>query len=257
VGMLQKVTHVGLDCHRKFSTLSARDATGKVVLREKLGHSDRELMRQRLAEFAKGTPVVLEGSFGWGWMSDELSAAGLDPHLASSSKMGGWRKARGVAKNNKLDADLLSEVWGERERWWEVWLAPVQVRDQRELLGYRMSSSGSRTSGALPATVAWRRWRMTAGRTTAPPRSVGTWATPAAARSSGPGSRRPTGRCGTAGGSRRPSTAGPTAANATRTAGISRWPTRCAIRGMCCGPTKWTIPTTRRQGRAARTAIRR
>src|SRR2546421_7636837 len=95
---MQKVTHVGLDCHRKFSTLSGRDAAGKVVLRQKLGHADRQLMRGCLIEYPKGTPVVLEGSFGWGWMSDELSAAGLEPHLASSSKLGGWRKARGVAK---------------------------------------------------------------------------------------------------------------------------------------------------------------
>ena len=139
MGMLQNVSHVGLDCHRKFSTVSGRDATGRVVLREKLDHTDRASMRARLGQFPKGTPVLLEGSFGWGWVCDEISAAGLEPHLASSSKLGGWRKSRGIAKNNKLDADLLSEVWGEKERWWEVWLAPAEVRDHREWLRYRMS----------------------------------------------------------------------------------------------------------------------
>jgi transposase len=72
-------------------------------------------------------------------MADELTAAGHVPHLANSRKVDGWRKARGLAKNNKLDADLLSELWKEQNpRWWEVWLAPPEVRDQRELLRHRM-----------------------------------------------------------------------------------------------------------------------
>lgn len=145
MGMLQKVTHVGLDCHKNFSTLSGRDEAGKVVLRERLEHADRSELRRRLGQYPKGTPVVLEGTFGWGWMSDEVSAAGLEPHLASGSKLAGWRQARGLAKNNKLDADLLSEAWEEKRRWWEVWLAPGSVRDWREWLRYRMALVGMQT----------------------------------------------------------------------------------------------------------------
>jgi len=84
-------------------------------------------------------PVILESTFGWGWISDELREARLDPHLANSRKVAGWRDARGLAKSNKIDADLLSELWNEQGRWWEVWLAPPEVRDQREWLRYRMS----------------------------------------------------------------------------------------------------------------------
>jgi len=59
----------------------------------------------------------------------------------------GWREARSLAKSNKLDADLLAELWdhkpsvhgGVLRRWWEVWLAPQEVRDQRERLRHRMS----------------------------------------------------------------------------------------------------------------------
>jgi transposase len=83
--------------------------------------------------------VVLEGTFGWGWLSDELSAAGLEPHLASSKKVAAWRDARGLAKSNRTDADLLSELWSQQPRWWEVWLAPPEVRSQREWLRYRMT----------------------------------------------------------------------------------------------------------------------
>jgi transposase len=134
-----KVTQIGLDNHKNFSRLTGRDRAGKIVVRMRLEHKDRKVLRENLQSFPAGTPVVLEGTFGWGWMSDDLKASGLDPHLASSRKTAGWRTARGMVKNNRIDADLLSELWSEPERWWEVWLAPPEVRDQREWLRYRMS----------------------------------------------------------------------------------------------------------------------
>jgi transposase len=134
-----KVTQVGLDNHKNFSRVTGRDSAGKIVLRQRLEHKNREMLRENLRQFPAGTPVVLEGTFGWGWMSDELRRCELDPHLANSRKTAGWRESRGLAKNNKIDADLLSELWSEPERWWEVWLAPPEVRDQREWLRYRMS----------------------------------------------------------------------------------------------------------------------
>jgi transposase len=141
-----KITQAGLDNHKNFSRLTGRDSTGKVVFRQRLEHKDREALREDLRRLPANTPVVLEGTFGWGWMSDELKTCGLDPHLSSSRKTAAWREARGMAKNNKLDADLLSELWSEPERWWEVWLAAPEVRDQREWLRYRMSLVGMQTS---------------------------------------------------------------------------------------------------------------
>lgn len=134
------VTQIGLDGHRTFSILSGRDASGATAWREHLRHQDREAMRRQWAEFPKGTPVILEATFGWGWMSDELMAVGLRPYLANSRKVAAWRTARGLAKSNRTDADLLSELpMAEGGRWWEVWLAPPEVREQREWLRYRMS----------------------------------------------------------------------------------------------------------------------
>jgi transposase len=133
------VSQIGMDVHKKFSRVTARDEDGQVAWRQRLEHADRTVLRQRLATWPAGTPVVLEATFGWGWLSDELQAAGLVPQLASSRKVAAWRKARGLAKTNRTDADLLSELPSERERWWEVWLAPPAVREQREWLRYRMA----------------------------------------------------------------------------------------------------------------------
>jgi transposase len=134
-----KVSHVGLDNHKNFSRITARDRDNRVVFRQRLEHADRQNLRRELERLPAGTPVILEATFGWGWMADELQEARKEPHLASSRKVAAWRKARGLAKSNKIDADLLSELWPEQPRWWEVWLAPPEVRDQREILRYRMS----------------------------------------------------------------------------------------------------------------------
>jgi transposase len=132
------VACVGLDCHRKFSIASARDGSMGVVWRRRLEHADRNGLRKELSQWPTGTPVILEATFGWGWMSDELREARLDPHLSSGRKVAAWREARGMAKSNKRDADLLGELWGQQPRWWEVWCAPPEVRDLRELLRHRM-----------------------------------------------------------------------------------------------------------------------
>lgn len=155
VSQRSKVSHMGMDCHRNFSRVTARDERGGVVFRQRLEHADRTALREELRRWPAGTPVVLEGTFGWGWLSEELLEAGHEPHLSSSRKVAGWREARGLAKSNKLDADLLSELWGQRPRWWEVWLAPKEVRDRREWLRYRMSlvAVQTQTKNRIHATL--------------------------------------------------------------------------------------------------------
>ena len=138
MGTTYKVVQLGLDSHKNFSQISARDEEGRVVWRQRLEHADRAELRRQMGAWPRGIPVVLEGTFGWGWVSDEIAQAGLEPQLASSTKVAAWRTARGIAKTNRTDADLLSEL-PQRDRWWEVWLAPVKVRDRREWLRYRMT----------------------------------------------------------------------------------------------------------------------
>jgi transposase len=145
--LFEKVTQVGLDVHRKFSMASLHDASGNILARQRLEHDDLTKLDQRVACWPAGTPVVLEATFGWGWMSDRLLANKMNPHLAASRKTAAWREGLGLAKSNKIDADLLARLWDEKriikhgivQHWWEVWLAPQQVRDQRELLRHRMA----------------------------------------------------------------------------------------------------------------------
>ena len=64
----ESVTQMGLDIHRKFSKVTARDEQGKIVWRQRLEHADRPRMRERLARWPSGAPVVLEATFGGGGM---------------------------------------------------------------------------------------------------------------------------------------------------------------------------------------------
>lgn len=130
------VAGVGMDVHYEFSTVTMRDAKEKVVCRERLEHRDRSALRVRLSQWPKGVPVVMEASFGWGWLSDEMVAAGIDVHLSNCYKLERLRQARGQVHTNRKDADLLSLLPLEESRWWEVWRSPREVRDHRELTRY-------------------------------------------------------------------------------------------------------------------------
>jgi transposase len=135
----EKVAGIGMDVHSKFSTVTMRDAQGKVVRRERLDHRDRGRLRERLCQWPREAPVVMEASFGWGWLADLMVEEGLHPALSNCFKVEQMRKARGLAKTNKKDADLLSQLPFEKDDWWKVWMAPPEVRDQRETMRYRSS----------------------------------------------------------------------------------------------------------------------
>jgi transposase len=131
------VTCGGMDVHYKFSNVTFRDEAGRVVRRERLKHPQRAQLQDRLNRWPKGIPIVLEASFGWGWLSDVLREAGLEPHLSNCYKLEQMRKARGWVKTNKKDADLVSLLPFETTAWWEVWRAPREVRNQREQMRFR------------------------------------------------------------------------------------------------------------------------
>ncbi len=105
---------VGLDVHRRFSTVTGRNAEAKIAWRQRLEHNDRDGFRKRLEDWPQGIPVILESSFGWEWMCEELEQAGLEPCLASSRKVAAWRNARGLAKCHRTDADVQGRAAGCR-----------------------------------------------------------------------------------------------------------------------------------------------
>jgi transposase len=129
----------GLDVHYKFSNVTLRSEQGMIVRRERLEHANRAGLVRQLSGWPKGLAVVMEASFGWSWLADLMSELGLAPQLSNCFKVEQMRKARGGVKTNKNDADLVSLLWGEPSNWWQVWLAPPEVRDRREVMRHRGS----------------------------------------------------------------------------------------------------------------------
>jgi len=89
--------------------------------------------------------MVLEASFGWGWLSDLLSEAGLEPHLSKCYKLEQMCKARGGVKTNKKEAGILSLLPFEPSDCWKVWRAPLQIRNRREQMRFRGDLVGLQT----------------------------------------------------------------------------------------------------------------
>lgn len=131
------VACAGMDVHYKFSNVTFRDTGGKVVSRQRLAHPDRGQLAESLCRWPAGIPVVMEASFGWGWLSDLLEQASMEVHLSNCFKVEKMRKARGWVKTNKKDADLISLLPFELSDWWEVWRAPPEVRNRREQMRFR------------------------------------------------------------------------------------------------------------------------
>ena len=140
------VACAGMDVHYKFSNVTFRDARGKLLSRQRLEHPDREKLRQRLGQWPSGIPVVMEASFGWGWLSDLVAEQGMEVHLSNCFKVEKMRKARGWVKTNKKDADLISLLPFELSDWWEVWRAPPDVRNRREQMRFRGDLVGMQTA---------------------------------------------------------------------------------------------------------------
>ena len=140
------VACAGMDVHYKFSNVTFRDAGGKVVCRQRLDHPDRWRLRQRLSQWPAGTQVVMEASFGWGWLSDLVEETGMNVDLSNCFKVEQMRKARGWVKTNKKDADLISLLPFELSDWWKVWRAPPEVRNRREQMRFRSDLVGIQTA---------------------------------------------------------------------------------------------------------------
>lgn len=142
----ESVAAVGMDVHYKFSKVCMRDGEGRVVARERLDHTDRLALRARLSRWPKQALYVMEASFGWGWLADEMQASGLPVALANCFKLKKFRQSRGMGKTNEKDAALLSELPFEKRDWWRVWVAPGPVRNEREWLRLRMDLVGLQTA---------------------------------------------------------------------------------------------------------------
>jgi transposase len=134
--------HVGIDMHKHFSELAVLDDDRTVVDRRRLDHRDRAGLQQYFRRLARPATVTLEATRSWYWLFELLEAEGLPVKLAHPLKVRLIAEAR--IKTDAIDALTLAEL--ERAGFLpEAYIPPRDVRDQRELLRYRLGLVWTRT----------------------------------------------------------------------------------------------------------------
>lgn len=133
--------YVGIDLHRRTSTIYRMDTDGNVLGCVKVPSQPAELA-EAMSEAGEHPEVVLESTYGWYWAADLLKELGANVHLAHPLG-NNWGNRR--VKNDERDAKDLAAML-RLGRLSEGWIAPPEVRELRELVRYRFHLVGTRTS---------------------------------------------------------------------------------------------------------------
>ena len=132
---------IGCDAHKKFSLFIAMNQEGGYGKPLRVGH-DREQMRAFLEALPSGSKIAVETSGSYYWLVDEMERAGHEAQLAHA--LTAKRRMEGRHKTDERDARGLALLLrnGTLPR---VWIPPAELRDQREMLRWRMSLVESRS----------------------------------------------------------------------------------------------------------------
>lgn len=131
---------IGCDAHKKFSVFASINEKGEYGRTVRVGH-DREEFRRFLRELPGNSQIALETSGCYYWIVDEMEDAGHRPRLAHA--LVAKRRMEGRHKTNERDARGLAMLL-RNGTLPAVWIPPGELRDQRELLRWRMWQSRTR-----------------------------------------------------------------------------------------------------------------
>jgi transposase len=139
----------GLDIHRKQITFDYLDTETGQVQRGQVSPADREHLRAWLTRFHGRDDIgfALEACTGWRYVAEELTAAGITPHLAEPADTAFARGRKRHAKTDKTDSRHLRMLLAEG-RLPECWIPPARVLECRALLELYHDLRRERTSWA-------------------------------------------------------------------------------------------------------------
>ena len=126
---------IGCDAHKHYSQFAVFEGDQTRGKQVRVEH-ERGAIREFLSEFPEGTPVALESIGNWYWIVEEIEQAGCVPLLAHPAKAKAMMG--NVNKTDKLDARGLA-ILLRNGTLPTVWIAPSEVRDERELPRTRMA----------------------------------------------------------------------------------------------------------------------
>jgi len=135
---------MGIDQHKKFSSVAVVDKEGNLIEDRKLYHTDKREMLNYFKSFPSDkTKVVLEATGSWYWLADLLEEANLNTILAHPYKTRVIAESK--IKTDSIDSRLLAQL-SRADLIPQSFLAPKEVRSLREELRYRIVLVKIRTS---------------------------------------------------------------------------------------------------------------
>lgn len=125
--------YLGVDLHKKSCWVTVMNTEGRVLESQRMG-TERERLVSYFGRVEKPAAVAVEATFNWYYFLDVIEPLGLELHLVHPWKTRAIASAR--IKHDKLDSRILAELL-RTGFLAEAWIAPREVREQRQLLRYR------------------------------------------------------------------------------------------------------------------------
>jgi len=146
--------YIAFDSHKRYTWVEHEAVQSGQVRQYRLDHAPGAI-RRALAGCAPGTPVAIEATANWYWITDEIEQAGLVPRLVHP------RKAKlmmgQINKTDKLDAHGLNRLQ-RNGTLPTVWIPPAPLRELRELTRTRVVLVAQRTRWKNRITATLAKW---------------------------------------------------------------------------------------------------
>jgi transposase len=146
--------YIAFDSHKRYTWVEHEQAVGGKVRQYRIEHAPGAI-RRALSGCAPGTPVAIEATANWYWITDEIEQAGLRPLLVHP------RKAKlmmgQINKTDRLDTHGMNRL--QRNGTLPVvWIPPGRLRDLRELTRTRVVLVAQRTRCKNRITATLAKW---------------------------------------------------------------------------------------------------
>lgn len=132
---------IALDAHKRCSQVCVQNAAGSFLCEKRIEHTKGQIAGF-FSQWTPGASVAVETIGNWYWIVDEIEQAGMNPRLVHAHKA--KLMLGSINKTDKPDDRGLNRLQ-RAGTLPTVWIAPADVRDNRELSRTRMVFANLRT----------------------------------------------------------------------------------------------------------------
>ena len=132
-GAPPEMLYLGVDIHKKNCWVTVLDEDGHEREQRKLS-MDRAALREYFGKIAKPAKLAVEATFNWYYFLNVIEPLGFELHLVHPQKTKAIASAK--IKHDQLDSRILAKLL-RAGFIAEAWIAPLRVREQRQLLRHR------------------------------------------------------------------------------------------------------------------------